>query len=679
MRGSRRVPLLKFPPFSYAWHLSLSPSPSLSHPQLFAEDVRYFLPAYQRNYCWREEKAHSFLQPLLDRVVDGHDELRTSAVGAAPGGPAGPLPTDSIRAWTAEQVPESIGFIVLYRGAEDGEFGVIDGQQRMVTLSFIFAALRECFLGSGLADAAACADEMHDRIWQRPHLSRGMPATARLTVRSIDVDMYRKLCLIPGRMQALLDRAADEADEVLCSESHEKMLCAQRIIFDMLKGQPPDVWRLLAAYLPECNYNMLLSRDANTALKMFGSLNFKGAEQMGAVDRFRSAIVMQDEADLNDKATMAARASASEGRGGALTRLGSQLEPVWDELQTVYGRSFIAAAVLRAIQCRLGLLERKSAYWQDPCSLSLADKYDSEAQLQLAEAEVAAAEYFGVPLLRLLQHYRVVDEAALPAGAQGHTISRLLQSLKVCALVEWEPVVLAFLRPRLDEDGLPISPKAVSETEDFLARLDRFVFFVMVVEGGVNRLERINAVLQAVTGGADPHKLMLLGSKSLEKLRAALSCPRLGGRQPAVVKAVLLRADAALRAAAAGEGGGGTVSFPTPAWDSTSWSVEHVLPGKPKASGPWARTFPDEAARKAQVNLLGNLALLSPAANSSAGNVGFVQKKAKYRRVLGEAMPAITAEVVAAEVWDADTIAARHERLVQLLLQPYWDAARLGG
>lgn len=638
--------------------------------ELFGEDVRYFLPAYQRNYCWKQDTAMGFLTQILDRVRDGHDELH-AALEVAPAGHEARLPTDAIQRWTREQIPESIGFVVLYRGREDGQFGVIDGQQRMVTLGFIFAALRECFLQSSNAVDAACADEMHDRIWQRPHLSRGLAATARLTVRRVDQDLYHELCLVPGGMRALLDRDADH-ENVASSESHTKMLGAQRVILDTLMDQPPCIWRMLASYLPECKYNMLLSQDAITALKMFGSLNFKGAEQMGAVDRFRSAIVMEDETDLNTSAVVAARARPS-ATGRAPTRVGSLLEPVWDELQSAYGRPFIATAVLRAIQCRLGLLEGKHNYWQDPFSLTLADKYDTEARLMLAEANVPASAFFCGPFSRLLKQYRVVERASLPGGVNGSTIGRLLQSLKGCTLVAWEPVAFAYLRSRLDDDGVPL-PGVVPEIEVFLATLDRFVFFVLVVEGGVQRLSRLNAVLEAVTAGKDPLKLMVLGTKSLEKLEAALSCPRLGGRDSALVKAVLLRVSSAVHTTSISTVDGAAAVAPT--LDSTEWSIEHVLPAKPAAKGAWVRAFPDEVERKGLVNLLGNLALLTPSANSSAGNVGFAKKKDKYQRLLGDSMPRVTADVVAADVWDKRAILRRQAHYVQLLMQPYWDCSR---
>lgn len=380
---------------------------------------------------------------------------------------------------------------------------------------------------------------------------------------------------------------------------------------------------------------------------------------------------MEDEADLNTNAVIAARAGPS-ATGRTPDRVGSLLEPVWDELQAAYGRSFIAAAVLRAIQCRLGLLEGKHNYWQDPFSLTLADKYDTEARLMLAEANVPTSAFFCGPFSRLLKQYRVVERASLPGGVNGNTIGRLLQSLKGCTLVAWEPVAFAYLRSRLDDDGVPL-PGAVPEIEVFLATLDRFVFFVLLVEGGVQRLSCLNAVLEAVTAGKDPLKLMVLGTKSLEKLETALSCPRLGGRDSALVKAVLLRLSVVVQATSISAADGAATA--TPALDSTEWSVEHVLPVKPAARGAWARAFPDEVDRKSLVNQLGNLALLTPSANSSAGNVGFAKKKDMYQRLLGDSMPRVMADVVAADVWDKQAILRRQAHYVQLLMEPYWDCS----
>lgn len=280
----------------------------------------------------------------------------------------------------------------------------------------------------------------------------------------------------------------------------------------------------------------------------------------------------------------------------------------------------------------------------------------------LAEASIPAASFFCGPFSCLLKQYRVVERASLPGGAHGNAVDRLLQSLKGCTLVAWEPAAYAFMRTRLDDDGVPL-PGVVPEIDAFLLTLDRFVFYVLLVEGGVQWLARLNAVLEAVTSGKDPLKLMVLGTKSLEKLEAALSCPRLGGRDPALVKAVLLRVNSAVHAASDTTVGGAAAA--TPALDSAEWSVEHVLPTKPVAKGAWVRAFPDEVERKSLVNLLGNLALLTPAANSSAGNVGFSKKKGKYQRLLGAGMPRITADVVAADEWNN----------VQLIMQPYWDCS----
>lgn len=211
-------------------------SPAVNPPQLFADDVRYILPIYQRNYSWDEETASQFLGQLLTRVGASYEELSLSAEGADGVGGAAPPPLtlEVIRSWTLAQDPISIGFIVLYHvGSEDGLHRVVDGQQRMITLSFIFSALRECFSVSDDAADGARVTEMHDRIHQREHVSRGLSARARLTVWKQDADLFEQLCLVRGGMRALLEGGAD-GRLVPASDSRRVMVEAQLIILRTL-------------------------------------------------------------------------------------------------------------------------------------------------------------------------------------------------------------------------------------------------------------------------------------------------------------------------------------------------------------------------------------------------------------------------------------------------------------
>ena len=69
-------------------------------------------------------------------------------------------------------------------------------------------------------------------------------------------------------------------------------------------------------------------------------------------------------------------------------------------------------------------------------------------------------------------------------------------------------------------------------------------------------------------------------------------------------------------------------------------SVEHVLPQKwtnewPFPNGQTDADEPDARDRRALVNSLGNLTLLTRSLNSSSGNSGFTKKKEKFEEQTG--------------------------------------------
>jgi len=56
-------------------------------------------------------------------------------------------------------------------------------------------------------------------------------------------------------------------------------------------------------------------------------------------------------------------------------------------------------------------------------------------------------------------------------------------------------------------------------------------------------------------------------------------------------------------------------------------TIEHVLPQRPAANGPWSAKYPNAAKRKVCTELLGNYALVSQPINARAKNLDFVEKR----------------------------------------------------
>ncbi|HZG71820.1 MAG TPA: DUF262 domain-containing HNH endonuclease family protein [Chondromyces sp.] len=130
--------------------------------KVFSDDYLFTIPAVQRPYSWTSDQAGELLDDLLDFIEHY-----------------------SITERNIEQVPEPyfLGSIVLVKG-EKPEASVLDGQQRLTTLTILLSALR-----SYLPDEYAV--EMDEMIVQKGSRIRKIDDTFRLQLRKKDNEFFR--------------------------------------------------------------------------------------------------------------------------------------------------------------------------------------------------------------------------------------------------------------------------------------------------------------------------------------------------------------------------------------------------------------------------------------------------------------------------------------------------------
>ncbi len=85
--------------------------------KVFSNDFAFSIPAYQRPYAWTREQASELLTDLLSFLGDGSESV-----------------TDAN--------PYFLGSIVLIKSADAPEADVVDGQQRLTTLTILLANLK---------------------------------------------------------------------------------------------------------------------------------------------------------------------------------------------------------------------------------------------------------------------------------------------------------------------------------------------------------------------------------------------------------------------------------------------------------------------------------------------------------------------------------------------------------
>lgn len=101
-------------------------------------------------------------------------------------------------------------------------------------------------------------------------------------------------------------------------------------------------------------------------------------------------------------------------------------------------------------------------------------------------------------------------------------------------------------------------------------------------------------------------------------------------------------------------------------------TVEHILPRNPSETSEWSKLFDDQQ-REIWTNKIGNLVLISRRKNSSAQNYDFKTKKEMYFLRGGSTPFKITEEIKDLETWDMEALKKRQERLVNELLNLYFE------
>ena len=128
--------------------------------KIFSNDFNFTIPLYQRPYSWTIEQAGELLEDLISFI--GTDATKS---------------VDDLS-------PYFLGSIVLIKeeGRPDAE--VVDGQQRLTTITILLAALRHTITETTYSDG------MTDYLYQEGKPLEGTPDRYRLTLRDRDAEFF---------------------------------------------------------------------------------------------------------------------------------------------------------------------------------------------------------------------------------------------------------------------------------------------------------------------------------------------------------------------------------------------------------------------------------------------------------------------------------------------------------
>ena len=229
--------------------------------QLFAPGEEMIMPPYQRSYSWGEKEAGDLLGDLREAALSGDSHF--------------------------------LGAIVVVQPEGNTACEIVDGQQRLTTLTIMLAVLRD------LEEEEDHKQRIHALIGDAIRPMLGEEAKWRLRLNHIDGPFYRAVIQQPGATQQLLDEPGE-------SESQQKMARTASLYTKTLKDLPTNERRdLFETISNRCGMVRARVADRDGGYKVFRVLNTRGKEPNAhdiiKTDLFERAGFNVDEADAQSR------------------------------------------------------------------------------------------------------------------------------------------------------------------------------------------------------------------------------------------------------------------------------------------------------------------------------------------------------------------------------------------
>jgi hypothetical protein len=139
---------------------------------IFCDKYLFRIPAYQRPYAWAKEQTSELLDDVITACSDSGEVVNAS--------------------------PYFLGSVVLIKDPHGVEADIVDGQQRLTTLTILLCVLRD--LSESTISAA-----IHKYICQTGEPIGGTSDVFRLTPRERDADFFRVTIQTQGGTAGLPD------------------------------------------------------------------------------------------------------------------------------------------------------------------------------------------------------------------------------------------------------------------------------------------------------------------------------------------------------------------------------------------------------------------------------------------------------------------------------------------
>ena len=223
--------------------------------KVFSNDFVFTIPLYQRPYAWTTEQAGELLQDLIVSLGDGNE------------------PIDDIN-------PYFLGSIVLIK-ADKPDAQVVDGQQRLSTLTILLSALRTLI-------QPKYANALTKLLYEESDPILGYPNRYRLTFAKRDADFFKEYIQDEGGISKL-----ESIHSTALSDSRKNIKENALLFLKELGGfSESQRVRLVQFIITRCFLVVVSTPDLESAYRIFSVLNGRGLD-LSLPDILKAEIIGQ--------------------------------------------------------------------------------------------------------------------------------------------------------------------------------------------------------------------------------------------------------------------------------------------------------------------------------------------------------------------------------------------------
>ena len=557
---------------------------------LFSEQFLFRIPIYQRPLSWNRDNFEQLFEDIKDSMdlEEGH----------------------------------FLGSIILQEVGEH-TYELVDGQQRMVALTILLAAIRD------ITNVEDLKEHAHKYIYQEKDPYKGLPETMRVTPWKELEDLFRKYIYTKGGTKRFLEDFREGRIDYKDTEDPVYHIWEAINTFTrkIEESEDLDLEDFVRHMLTNVYVVCIKTKNLTTAYRLFNVLNTRGlpltpsdllkSENLGAIE---------DEKERERYGEKWLRIERNLGR--------EELANVISYIRMMVTKEKARLGIYEEYQrlFKKGILERGTKFID--LVEAISDIYDRKILSPEIKADPEKANRYK-NIIELMRRF-------IPFS-------------------DWIPPLLAFYYKFKSDEYLAsfllkLEKKTVME---WLARftpsqrITSFGNLIKLIEKSQSPEELINEMDKTLSW------LDEYGYKSEEGLfKQELDDRRFYSRyRGKLAKYVLLRIDMERWDLENFPGYPGTIT------------VEHILPQNPSEDSEWVKLFTKEE-RDEWTNKLGNLVLLSKRKNSRAQNYDFKRKKEVYFEVKRTPF-LITQELDKINEWNLEELSKRHNRLIKEFISIY--------